>query len=79
MKVLPYIVFLEGEPTIELNLKELESYVWIPISKIIRCEGSAKIGSEKVSAFIAGDIVIWGLTYRILKEFLRIFHSKRNK
>jgi 8-oxo-dGTP diphosphatase len=73
LKILPFVVLLEHEPLIKLSEKELEEFVWISLDKIIRHKGSAKLSFGEVPAFVVGRIVIWGLTYRALEDFLNIF------
>jgi len=71
MKILPFVILLEYEPTIRLNGDELERYYWIPIKDLVRNERVVKIGLEERPAFIIRDLQIWGLTFRILKKFFR--------
>jgi len=72
MKVLPFVFLLQHEPTIKLNKEELERYVWISVEELFRNEGIAKFGFGEFPAYIIGDSIIWGLTYRILKGFERL-------
>jgi len=72
MKILPFVFLLEDRPTIRLNRDELERYYWISIKKLVRNERTVKSDLEAHPAFIVGDIKIWGLTFRILKNF---FHA----
>jgi len=72
IKVLPFVFLLEHEPEIKLNMNELERYYWIPIRDLVRNKRAARFRSGIHPAFIIGDIKIWGLTFRILKEF---FHT----
>jgi len=73
LRVLPFVVLLEHEPLIKLSAKELEGFVWISLDEIIKHRGSAKLSFGEVPAFVVGSIVIWGLTYRMLENFLDIF------
>ncbi|MEM1507375.1 MAG: CoA pyrophosphatase [Candidatus Bathyarchaeia archaeon] len=66
--VLPFVFLLESEPEIKLNKRELERCVWVSLSELLNNEKAIEVGSETQPAFIVGDIVIWGLTYRILKK-----------
>ena len=72
MKILPFVVLLEREPSIRLNEKELQGFVWIPLEKIVRGQGSVKFSFGEVPAYTVGGTVIWGLTYRILEKFIGI-------
>jgi hypothetical protein len=73
LKILPFVVLLEHEPLIKLSEKELEAFVWISLDKIIGHKGSARLSFGEVPAFVVSRIVIWGLTYRALEDFLDIF------
>jgi 8-oxo-dGTP diphosphatase len=73
LKVLPFVVLLEHEPLIKLSEKELEGFVWISLNEIIRHRGSARLSFGEVPAFVVGSIVIWGLTYRALENFIDVF------
>lgn len=71
MKILPFVVLLEHEPTIKLN-EELEGFVWISLEELFQHKGAAEFSFGKVPAYIVGNVIIWGLTYRILEKF---FHN----
>jgi len=75
LKVLPFIFVLEHEPSIVLNSRELESYVWIPLRELIRHRGFTKFSFGKSPAYIIGNYTIWGLTYRILEDFIQILEK----
>jgi len=72
LKILPFVVLLEHEPKIRLNMNELERCYWIPIKDLVKNECTVKFGFEAHPAFVIGDIKIGGLTFRILKKF---FHA----
>lgn len=71
MKILPFVVLLEHEPSIKLN-EELEWFVWISLEELVQCRGTVNFGFGEFPAYIVGNSVIWGLTYRILEEFVHI-------
>ena len=73
LKVLPFVARLEHEPLIRLSAEELEGFVWISLDEIIKHKGSARLSFGEVPAFVVGGIVIWGLTYRALENFVDIF------
>jgi len=73
--ILPFVVLVEHEPRIKLNEKELEGFAWISLSEIIRGKGFAKFSFGDVPAYTVGSTVIWGLTYRILEDFIRTFKT----
>jgi len=70
MKILPFVILLEHEPSIKLN-EELEWFVWISPEELVQHKGTAKLGFGEFPAYIVGNSVIWGLTYRILETFVK--------
>lgn len=72
MKVLPFIILLEREPQIKLNKKELESFVWFSLGEKFPNKSTMKSDLGEFPAFLLGRTVVWGLTYRILKNFIQI-------
>ena len=68
MEVLPFVFVLQHEPAIELNRKELERFIWISVEELYQNEGSVKLEFGEFPAYIVSNNVIWGLTYRILKN-----------
>lgn len=68
ISILPFAFLLKDKPVIRLNKRELESYVWIPINLLLKSEKIIEIESKKQPAFVVKDVVIWGITYRILKK-----------
>jgi len=71
MKILPFVILLEREPSIKLN-EELEWFVWISLQELIHHRGMVKFSFGEVPAYIVGNSIIWGLTYRILERFFHI-------
>lgn len=72
LKILPFVVLLERGQEIELNEKELSDSFWIPLKDIVRGKGKIRLNTGKVPAYVVGPIIIWGLTYRILGDFVKI-------
>ena len=72
MRILPFVVLLGYEQSIELN-EELEGFVWISPDALVQHRGTIKFGFGEFPAYIVGSIVIWGLTYRILERFVNVF------
>jgi len=72
MKILPFVILLEHEPSIKLN-EELEGSVWISLGELVQHKGTAKFSFGEPPAYIVGKSVIWGLTYRILERFINTF------
>jgi len=69
MKILTFAILLEHEPSIKLN-EELEGFVWISLEELAQHKGTAKFSFGEFPAYIVGNSVIWGLTYRILKKIV---------
>jgi 8-oxo-dGTP diphosphatase len=72
LKVLPFVILLEHDPAIRLNKKELEAYMWIPLRELPLHKSTVKAGLEEFPAYAVGGHVIWGLTHRILENFLHV-------
>jgi len=71
MRILPFVVLLEHEPSIKLN-EELEGFVWISLEELVQRKGTVKFSFGEFPAYIVGNSVIWGLTCRILENFVHI-------
>ena len=76
MKVLPFIILLEHEPSIELN-EELDRFVWISLEELVQHRGTAKFSFGEVPAYIIGNRIIWGFTYRILEKFVHLLECSQ--
>jgi 8-oxo-dGTP pyrophosphatase MutT (NUDIX family) len=70
IKVLPFAILIENEPSIRLNEEELEEYFWISIEELVRNRTTTKFSFGEVPAFIVRNITIWGLTYRIVEDLI---------
>jgi 8-oxo-dGTP pyrophosphatase MutT (NUDIX family) len=71
-RILPFVVTLETEPEVTLNRSELDAYMWVPYERIIRSHGtSSELGFGEVPAFLLGNAVVWGITYKILRDFAK--------
>ena len=70
-KILPFVVFLEDEPRLKLNKAELEMFVWVPYEKVVQSKGAVEFSFGKVPAYVFAEGIVWGLTYRILSEFIQ--------
>ena len=75
IKILPFISFLKGSQMIRLNNKELDNYFWVSYKKIINNQSLVEINSIKEPAYVLGDEVVWGITYKILREFSKIIEK----
>lgn len=72
IRVLPFVVLLNHDPAITLNEKELEKHFWISLQKLAKNRTKITLPYGETSAYVVDEKVIWGLTYRITEELLRI-------
>ena len=70
MKILPFVVLLEHEPSIRLN-EELERFAWVSLKELAQHKGTVKLSFGEFPTYIIGNNIIWGLTFRILEKFIR--------
>jgi 8-oxo-dGTP diphosphatase len=75
IKVLPFVILIEDEPSIRLNEKELEEYLWIPVERLVRNRTTVKFSFGEFPAFIVGSTIIWGLTHRIVENLIRCLET----
>lgn len=72
MRILPFVILLEHEPTVKLNENELEEFAWISLKELAEHRETAKSIHGKSPAYSIDGHVIWGLTYRLVEDFLDI-------
>ena len=77
--VLPFVVLLEDEPELKLSEAELETYMWVPYEEVVESKGVVEFGFGKVPAFLFADAEVWGVTYKILSEFIRTIEEAPHK
>ncbi|MEO7033641.1 MAG: CoA pyrophosphatase [Polyangiaceae bacterium] len=74
--VRPFVYLLQARPTLRLS-EEVRAAFWVPVSPLQRGERQTTFRVERAGQaleFPAWDIdgrVLWGLTYRVMTEFLR--------
>ena len=69
--VLPF-VFLCAE-NLEISLSpELCSYLWAPLKQLELSRGRYRVHKGEVSSYLVEGEVVWGLTYRMLENLLRL-------
>ncbi len=77
IRVTPYVVLSANELSINLDSKEIDDFIWIPLSffidlrniepyKIERLGQTREVPSYK----FLGNQVVWGMTLRIIQDFL---------
>ncbi len=72
MKILPFVVFEEKRSLIRLNKKELQTYLWVSLQKLSDSRSTAAFSFGKFPAYVIGEVVIWGMTYRIVERLFRL-------
>ncbi len=77
--ILPFVVLLEDEPELKLSEAELETFIWVPYEELIQSKGTTEFSFGKVPAFVLADSVVWGITYRILSEFVEAVKEASQK
>jgi 8-oxo-dGTP diphosphatase len=76
-KILPFVVLLDDEPKLKLNKGELETFMWVPYEEVVRSRGMAEFSFGKVPAYILADAIVWGVTYKILSQFVRAVEASQ--
>ena len=75
----PYVFGLDLRPDARLS-DEVAGVMWLPLSKLASCEGKAVVPmrgeTREVECYAYGGVVIWGLTYRILRGFLTLVDAE---
>jgi 8-oxo-dGTP pyrophosphatase MutT (NUDIX family) len=80
IRVRPFVYLLQARPTLRLG-EEVRNAFWVPVAPLQRGEQSTTFRFERAgqsTEFPAWDIhgrVVWGLTYRVLDEFLRRYNE----
>jgi 8-oxo-dGTP diphosphatase len=76
-KILPFVILLEDEPKLKLNKAELETFMWVPYEEVIRSKGMVEFSFGKVPAYILADAIVWGVTYKILSQFVKAVEASQ--
>lgn len=71
MRILPFVVLLEGEQDIVLN-EELTEYFWVPLRRLVHSRDVVRFSFGEYPAYRVDGKVIWGLTYRILDKLINM-------
>lgn len=71
VKILPFVALLAGNPKLKLCRDELESYVWVPYESIVQSRGTVEFAFGKYPAYMVADPAVWGITYKILSQFIQ--------
>jgi 8-oxo-dGTP pyrophosphatase MutT (NUDIX family) len=81
MNVVPSVYLLKREVEVRPNRREVSSFIWTNLAKLLGPElrSTHKVGIQgqqvEMPAFVIGDYVVWGLTYRIVTTLMGIPES----
>jgi len=75
-KVLPFVVLVEDKQLIRLNENELEEYFWVSVEELVRNRTKARFGFAESPAFVLGNMIIWGLTFRIIERLVYLLETR---
>ena len=76
LKILPFVILLEQEPSIKVNEEEVEHAFWMSLKELVQNEGIVTLSFRKRPAYTVGKYIIWGLTYNILHNFIYVLTSQ---
>jgi len=76
-KILPFVMLLEDEPKLKLNKAELETFIWVSYEEVVQSKGTVEFNFGKVPAYIFADAIVWGVTYKILSEFVKAVEASQ--
>ena len=74
--IAPFVFGVPADTTASANPGEVDAAIWVPLSALRDEEAASEIlielegGSRSFPSLIFGEYVIWGLTHRILMQFL---------
>jgi 8-oxo-dGTP diphosphatase len=77
MEILPFVVYCKEKPVVHVNTHELKEAVWISIPELVQNQKMAILPLGEFPAFVVKEYTIWGVTYRIMKQFLQVFKVQR--
>lgn len=78
MLVQPFVFLSESSPDVKLS-EELCSFFWVPISELEESRSLAKIRGLEAPAFKVRGEAIWGLTYRMIDNLIKIINEVKGK
>ena len=77
LTILPFVILLEQEPSIKMSEGEVERVLWVSLKELVQSEETVTLSVGDRSAYIVGNHIIWGITYRILREFVYALTSQK--
>jgi 8-oxo-dGTP pyrophosphatase MutT (NUDIX family) len=76
--IAPFVFAVHAHTSAHPEPREVQAALWLPISALRGEEALREItvtvatGDMQVPSFVYGDYVIWGLTFRIIEQFLEL-------
>ncbi|MGQ0562404.1 MAG: NUDIX hydrolase [Gemmatimonadota bacterium] len=76
--IAPFVFAVDATAAAVIDAAEVEAAIWVPLSALRDEHAASEIlielegGSRAFPSFKYGDYVIWGLTHRILMQFLEL-------
>jgi 8-oxo-dGTP pyrophosphatase MutT (NUDIX family) len=76
--IAPFVFGVDPSTSTTINTAEVEAAIWVPISALRDDQAASEIlielegGSRSFPSLKYGEHVIWGLTHRILVQFLEL-------
>jgi 8-oxo-dGTP pyrophosphatase MutT (NUDIX family) len=74
--IAPWVVLAAADAQLRPDPREVEAATWVPVAELLRPDAVASVhidlGDESLPfpCYRYGDMTIWGLTERILRQFL---------
>ena len=76
--IAPFVFAVPADTTPVIDTREVEAAIWVPLSALRNESAASEIlislegGSRAFPSLTYGEYVIWGLTHRILTQFLEV-------
>jgi len=83
LTITPFVFAVGGAAEALVASAEVDAVVWVELDRLLHpgTHGSIDIalpgGPRTFPCYKVGDEVVWGLTYRILSDFLERFREQR--
>jgi 8-oxo-dGTP pyrophosphatase MutT (NUDIX family) len=81
--IAPYVIAVPPETHAVPEPREVQAALWVPVEALREAGATSEITVElperrSLPSLVYGDYVIWGLTLRILEQFLRLEGGARS-
>lgn len=76
--ITPYVLAVPPSSEAVPDLREVDAAIWVPLTALRSDEAVSELllelrdGTMRFPSLVYGDYVIWGLTHRILAQFLEV-------